>query len=131
VDAERLATIAPFAGLTDEERALVAERGNVVDVPQGQAVTTEGEFGYTFFVVDEGTAEVTEHGQAVATLGPGDFFGEIGLLVTGRRTASVVATTPMRLFALFDQDFRRLCVEVPGFERRLREAMADRFGARR
>ena len=50
--------------------------------------------------------------------------------MTGRRTASVIATTPTRLFAVFDQDFRRLCAEVPAFERRLREAMAERFGAR-
>jgi CRP-like cAMP-binding protein len=128
VDAERLATVPALAALSDEERALVAERGNMVNVPAGRALTTEGEFGYTFFVVDAGTAEVSENGHPVAELGPGDFFGEIGLLVTGRRTASVVATTPMRLFALFDQDFRRLCAQLPAFERRLRETMADRFG---
>ena len=54
----------------------------------------------------------------------------LGLLVTGRRTASVTATSPMRLFALFEQDFRRLCAEVPAFERRVREVMAKRLGWR-
>ncbi len=73
---------------------------------------------------------MAEHGAPICELGAGDFFGEIGLLVTGRRTASVTATSPMRLFALFEQDFRRLCAEVPAFERRVREVMAKRLGWR-
>ena len=130
VDAARIDAIPAFAGLDDEERDAIADAGKVVEVPAGALLTSEGEFGYTFFVVDEGSAEVTAEGRPIAELGPGDFFGEIGLLVTGRRTASVTARTPMRLLALFEQDFRRACARVPAFERLLREAMADRFGAR-
>jgi monovalent cation:H+ antiporter, CPA1 family len=82
-------------------------------------------------VVDDGTAEVRENGIRVAELGRGDFFGELGLLVTGRRTATVVPTSPMTLLALFDQDFRRLEHELPDFARRLREACGERFCADR
>jgi CRP-like cAMP-binding protein len=102
----------------------------VIDVQPGALITAEGEFGYSFFIVEKGTAEVTDHGAPVAKLGPGAFFGEIGLLVTGRRTASVTATSPMRLLALFDQDFRGVCAEVPTFERRVRDVMAERLGHR-
>ena len=66
-------------------------------------------------------------GRRLAKLGPGDFFGEIGLLVTGRRTASMVALSPMRLIALFEQPFRRLERELPTFATSVRAACAERF----
>jgi CRP/FNR family cyclic AMP-dependent transcriptional regulator len=131
VDAARLDAVPAFAGLSEDDRETIAAAGDVVEVPSGAVLTAEGEFGYTFFVVEDGTAAVSDHGQQLGELGPGDFFGEIGLLVTGRRTASVTSTTPMRLLALFDQDFRRVCANVPAFERLLRETMAARFGAGR
>jgi CRP-like cAMP-binding protein len=130
MDANQLSTLPAFADLTEEEQARIAEAGDVIDVPPGALLTAEGEFGYSFFIVEEGIAEVTERGAPIAQLGAGDFFGEIGLLVTGRRTASVTATSPMRLFALFEQDFRRVCAEFPAFERRVREVMAERLDGR-
>jgi CRP/FNR family transcriptional regulator, cyclic AMP receptor protein len=119
-----------FADLTEAEQARIAELCHEVEVQPGAALTAEGEFGYSFFVVQDGSAEVTEERERTAELGPGDFFGEIGLLVTGRRTATVTAKTPMRLLAFFDQDFRCACREVPAFEQRVREAMAERFARR-
>ncbi len=68
-----------------------------VTVEAGETLCLQGEFAYQFFVIEEGTAEVTTDGRRVAELSAGDCFGEIGLLVTGRRVASVVARTPMRL----------------------------------
>ena len=130
MDASQLSTLPAFADLAEEEQARIVEAGDLIDVSPGASLTAEGEFGYSFFIVEEGTAEVTEHGEPICELGAGDFFGEIGLLVTGRRTASVTATSPMRVFAMFEQDFRRLCAEVPAFERRVREVMAKRLGWR-
>ena len=63
----------------------------------------------------------------IATLGPGDCFGEIGLLATGRRTAAVVAETPMRILAMFDQSFRRFEREMPAFADSVRARMRDCF----
>lgn len=130
MDAIPLSTLRAFGDLTEEERACIADVCDVIDVPVGTVLTAEGEFGYSFFIVEEGTAEVTERGEPLCQLGAGDFFGEVGLLVTGRRSASVTATSPMRLLALFDQDFRRLCAEVPAFEGRVRQVMAERLGFR-
>ena len=67
-----------------------------------------------------------DDGRTLAELGPGDFFGEIGLLVTGRRTASVVTREPTRLVAIFDKQFRRLQTEIPEFSARVREALGKR-----
>jgi CRP-like cAMP-binding protein len=127
LDAGRLAQLSCFEGLSDEERARVSELLEEVNVRAGEEVAVQGDFAYQFFVVDEGTAEVRENGIRVAELGRGDFFGELGLLLTGRRTATVVSTSPMKLLALFDQDFRRLEHELPHFARRLREACGERF----
>jgi hypothetical protein len=75
----------------------------------------------------EGTARVEQDGAVVATLEPGDLCGEIGLLLTGRRTAAIVAETPMRMLALFDQTFRRLNSEHPEFAELIRSQSWDRF----
>ena len=127
IDPGRLAQLPCFAELTDEERARVADLLKEKNVAADEGVAIQGDFAYEFFVIDDGTAEVRENGRRVAEIGPGDFFGELGLLVTGRRTATVVATSPMTLFVLFDQDFRRLEHELPHFAQALRETMSDRF----
>ena len=89
-------------------------------------VVAQEEFGYTLYLVEEGDANVVCDGEQIATLTSGDVFGELGLLVTGRRTASVVAFTPMRMLAFFDSDFRRLERELPEVARRVRAQMAQR-----
>jgi CRP/FNR family transcriptional regulator, cyclic AMP receptor protein len=68
-------------------------------------------------------------GKVVRTLGAGDAFGEIGLLATGTRTASVVATSPMRLVAMFSRDFTRLERGLPGLAKSLRKRMAERIAS--
>jgi CRP/FNR family cyclic AMP-dependent transcriptional regulator len=127
IDPARLAQFPCFAELTGEECARVADLFTETNVAAGDEVVIQGDFAYEFFVIDDGTAEVRENGLRVAEIGPGDFFGELGLLVTGRRTATVVATSPMTLFVLFDQDFRRLERELPHFAQSLRETLSDRF----
>jgi CRP-like cAMP-binding protein len=130
VDARRISAQPLFAGLTDDELAFVAEHADEVEVEPGATLTVEGEFGYSFFVVEDGTAKVAQDGETVGMLGPGDFFGEIGLLVTGRRTATVECASPMRVLAFFDQDFRRMDARLPHVTERIRAAMAERFGTR-
>jgi CRP-like cAMP-binding protein len=98
-----------------------------VEVPEGERICSQDDFSYEFFAIEEGAARVEQDGAVVGTLGPGDFFGEIGLLVTGRRTAAVVAETPMRLLAMFDRSFRRLEREQPAFAELIRSQMRGRF----
>jgi cAMP-dependent protein kinase regulator len=126
VDSGTVDRIPLFAGLTDEERAEVAACLQDVAVEAGTMLALQGDNAYQLFVIEAGTAEVRRGGHIVGTLGPGDVFGEIGLLATGTRTASVVATSPMRLGALFMRDFNQIERRMPGLVRSLREAMAER-----
>jgi CRP-like cAMP-binding protein len=131
VYATRLEAIPLFASLAPEERELVGDLVDPVQAPAGQVVASQDAFGYSFFVIEEGTAEVRVDDVGVAQLGPGDFFGEIALLCTGRRTAAVVATSPMKLFALFERDFREIEKRVPELGRELRRVAAERLAAAR
>jgi CRP-like cAMP-binding protein len=127
VDPARLSAIPLFDDLTPKQLALVAETLDEVEVPPGKRIARQGDFAYEFFAIEEGTADVEQDGVVCATLGPGDFFGELGLLVSGRRTASVLSTSPMRILAMFEQSFRRLAREVPGLTDRVRAEMPGRF----
>ena len=94
----------------------------------GEKVVTHGAFGYVLYGIEQGEADVlVADGEPAATLGPGDTFGEIALLVTGRRTASVVARTPMRLVSLFDHEFQKIRRDVPEFERAMRRLGGERW----
>jgi CRP-like cAMP-binding protein len=70
---------------------------------------------------------VTQDGERIAELGPGEFFGEIGLLETERRTASVVATTPMQLIVMFQREFKQMEKEMPAVADRIRTAIRARL----
>jgi CRP/FNR family transcriptional regulator, cyclic AMP receptor protein len=126
VDATALDKIPLFADLTDEERAEVAACLHDVTVDAGAAITVQGDNAWQLFVIEAGEAEVRRDGDVVRTIGPGDVVGEIGLLATGTRTASVVATSPMRLGAMFLRDVKQLESRVPALGKSLRGAMADR-----
>ena len=127
--AKRLEAIPLFSSLAADERELVGDLVDPLQVPAGHEVATQDAFGYSFFAIEEGTAEVRVDDKSVAQLGPGDFFGEIALLCTGRRTAAVVATSPMRLFSLFDADFRQIEKRVPQLARELRRVAGERLAA--
>jgi CRP/FNR family transcriptional regulator, cyclic AMP receptor protein len=127
VDPGQLRGIPLFADLSAEELGRAAELTEWIEVSAGETIGAERNFAYEFFVIEEGRAEVVRDGRRLAELGPGDFFGEIGLLVTGRRTASVVAVTPMRLIVMFEQSFRRLEKELPSFAASVRAACAERI----
>jgi CRP-like cAMP-binding protein len=123
----RLDTVGLFAPLSREERETLADSFDEVEVPAGERITSQGDFAYEFFAIEEGTARVEQDGEVIATLGPGDCFGEIGLIATGRRTAAVVAETPMRILAMFDQSFRRFDREMPAFADSVRARIRDCF----
>jgi CRP-like cAMP-binding protein len=86
----------------------------------------EGDYSYDLTIIDEGQAEVVHDGQVVATLGPGDVFGEAGVLGKAQRNATVRASTPMRLITLTGWDLRRLRNRIPALEQRLGDLAAAR-----
>jgi CRP-like cAMP-binding protein len=127
MDVARLESIPLFAPLSDDEREEIARRSDEVDVPEGRELASQGDFAYEFFVIEDGTAAVTKDGERLAELGPDDFFGEIGLLESERRTATVTATSPMSLIVMFGPDFRDLERRMPELAEQIRKAIRDRL----
>jgi CRP-like cAMP-binding protein len=131
MDPRDVQSIPLFAGLSKDDKKVVAQYADEVDVPAGKVLAEEGRLAYEFFAIKDGTADVTVGGQHAATLGPGDFFGEIGLLGGDRRVASVVATSPMHLVVLTGSQLRAIDSRMPGVAERIRGAMAQRIAANR
>jgi CRP-like cAMP-binding protein len=127
MDEKRLRSLPLFENLGRKERKLVAQRADEIDVPEGKRLATQGEFAYEFFVVEDGTAEVIADGERLAELGPGDFFGEIALVRHDRRTADVVARSPMRLVVLTAADFRAMRRELPDVADQVERAAEQRL----
>ncbi len=98
-----------------------------VGVDAGVQVVTLDDYGTAVYFIEQGEADVrTDSGEAAQALGPGDSFGEIALLLTGQRTATVVSRTPMRLLSLSDHDFERIRARVPELELTLRRVGLER-----
>jgi CRP-like cAMP-binding protein len=126
VESTRLSAIPLFADLPEEDRELIAEAAGETEAAVGDALVTEGDFGYALYAIESGTAVVTHDGEEIRTLGPGDVFGEIAVIASGRRTATVVATSPMRLITLFNRDVWRLERTAPDAAKRLRALVEGR-----
>jgi CRP-like cAMP-binding protein len=127
VDTGRIATFAVFADLPAAELNELAHAMREVEVDAGTEVVTLDDYGTAIYFIEQGEADVrTDGGEASHALAPGDTFGEIALLLTGERTATVVARTPMRLLSLSGQDFERIRARVPELERSLRRLAVER-----
>jgi CRP/FNR family transcriptional regulator, cyclic AMP receptor protein len=126
VDEARLRAIPLFDGLGKKERREVARQADEVDVEPGRHLVREGEFAYEFFALEEGTAEVRRGDQLLAELGPGDFFGEMGLIGQVTRNASVVATSPVTVLVLTGSAFRNIERELPAVSTKIRKAIEER-----
>ena len=124
---EHLQQIPMFSALSKRDLQLVARRAEDVRVPAGKVLVNEGETGHEFFVILDGTARVTRRGKRVATIGPGDAFGELALLDKAPRNATVIAEMPMELVVLGQREFAGIIDEVPGFARKLLAGMASRL----
>ena len=127
VDPSRVASVSSLAGLPPDVQTALANAFDEVEVAAGERIANQGDFAYELFAVVEGTARVEQDGQVVATIGPGELVGEIGLMLTGRRTAAIVAETPMVLLAMFEQSFRRLCSQHREFVDAVRGQGQNRF----
>jgi CRP/FNR family transcriptional regulator, cyclic AMP receptor protein len=126
LDATRLKSIPLFEEVGDEELAQIAPFAQEVSVDEGKVLVREGDFSYEFMAIEEGTAEVTRGGEHVADLGPGDFFGEMGLLEKTLRNATVTAKSPMRLLTLTGWDLRRVERTAPEAIERVRAVLEER-----
>ena len=126
MDEARLKDVELFASLSKEDRQLVARHADEVDADAGKVLIAQGELGYEFFVVEEGSAEVRRDGEVIDTIGPGDFVGEMALLEQVSRNATVVATSPMTLVVLTGPSFRHIEREMPAVAQQIRAAVSER-----
>lgn len=102
-----------FAGLTDDDLGKCAEKLQVEEVLAGSALTREGDFSYKFFVVLEGQVDVLRDFDTIATLGPGECFGETGVAGDEPRNARVVASERSQVATMIGWDFREVCEAIP------------------
>jgi CRP/FNR family transcriptional regulator, cyclic AMP receptor protein len=126
LDASRLKSIPLFEEVGDEELAQISPFATEVTVEEGRELVREGDFSYEFMAIEDGQAEVTRGGEHVADLGPGDFFGEVGLLERTLRNATVTAKTPMKLITLTGWDLRRVERTAPQAVERIRAVLEER-----
>jgi CRP/FNR family transcriptional regulator, cyclic AMP receptor protein len=124
---ELIARVPLFERCSRRELAAIAGIADQVDLPEGRVLVHEGTFGQEFFVLTEGSAEVTRAGRLVSTLGPGDFFGEIALVSNVPRTATVKTLTPVEALVVSGRDFWTLLDESPRTQRKILEAVGDRL----
>jgi len=127
MDASHLESIELFATLSPDQLKKVASSAAEIDVEAGNRLVSEGRFGYEFFVIENGRAEVVRGDTHVADLGPGDFFGEMALLGDTERNASVIASSPLKAVVMTDRDFRKLARSMPEVAERIREACRERM----
>jgi CRP-like cAMP-binding protein len=129
VDTSRIAAFPVLADLPAAELHQLAAAMSEVEVEAGAEVITLDDYGTAIYFIEQGEADVLVKGdESTQALGPGDTFGEIALLLTGERSATVVARTPMQLLSLSGQDFQRIRADVPELERSLRRLGAERAG---
>lgn len=129
MDRSRLEGFPILAGLRPAELDAVASVASELEVEAGCELTAEGDFGHALFAIERGTAEVSRDGEVLRVLGPGEIFGEVAVLASGRRTATVVSTTPMSLIAIFKRDVWALERRSPQAAGRLRALVAERLAA--
>jgi CRP-like cAMP-binding protein len=118
-----------FAGFDRKELTKLAERFDEQTFLPEHGVLTEGMSGMEFFIILDGTAEVIHDGAVIATLKPGDFFGEVAVLDGGPRTASVRALDRLRTLGLPNGSFKQLLLDYPLMAVNLLPQVIRRFRA--
>jgi len=116
-----------FSKLDKKGLADVAHIADELDLPKGKMMAEEGDRGREFFVLLEGEADVTKGDRSINRLQEGDFFGEIALVTQMPRTASVTATSDVRVLVITERDFAALLKRAPQVSRGVAEALAERL----
>ena len=118
-----------FAGCSKTELQRIASLADELDLGDGATLIREGERGREFIVIAEGTVKVTRSGKQLRELGAGDFIGEIALVADVPRTATVTATSPVRLLVVTDRAFRGLLEQMPSIAKKVLQSLGERLHA--
>jgi CRP-like cAMP-binding protein len=130
MDPARLTAIPIFSELSEDEAKRLAAFASETSVAEGQMLMKEGDYSVELIAIEEGTADVIQGGEKIASLGPGDLIGEMGLLERRPRNADVIASSPMRLIKLTHWEIRRMSEDTVNrikatIEERRRSGIAD------
>lgn len=126
MNVETLKKIPVFAEVSDEALKKIAPFVTLSEAPEGKAVVSEGGYSNELFAIEEGTVKVEREGEKIADLGPGDIFGEQGLLEKQGRSATVVATSPVRLLRIGNAELARMRKAMPEVVDELRRKVSER-----
>src|SRR5687768_11223489 len=129
MDESSLRSVPLFESLSSDERRTIAQHADEIEVPEGTELVRQGEFAYEFFVLEDGTADVTRDGERIAELGPGDFLGEMGIVGKAVRNATVVTTSPGNVIVMTSQDFRAMARSNPAVASQIEAAVEERCQA--
>jgi|SRR5579872_118623 len=123
---QRLAGVPLFSECSRDELRSIAGLGTDVGVKEGYVLCAEGRPGSEFFLIADGTARCVVGRKEVARLGPGDYFGELALLLNRPRSATVTATSDMTVHVFDRREFAALLDDSPRIARKLLVALAKR-----
>jgi CRP/FNR family transcriptional regulator, cyclic AMP receptor protein len=123
MDPNRLKEIPIFSHLSDEEAKRLAAFATETSVAEGQILMKQGDYSTELIGIEEGTADVIQDGEKIASLKDGDLIGEMGLLQHEPRNADVIATSPMRVMKLTHWEIRRMSEDTLN---RIKEIVAQR-----
>ena len=128
MDTTQLKRIPLFSDAPDEELKQVAAFAETKEVDEGTQVVSEGGFSRELLAIEDGTAEVSRDGEKIADLGPGDIFGEAGMLDDQMRSATVTATSRLKLISMGHFEVQRLKKDAPSVYERIEKLVDERSG---
>lgn len=128
MDATQLKRIPIFADVPDEDLRVITTFATTDEVPEGTVIVKEGDFANHFMAIEDGTAEVRKGDDKVGELGQGDIFGEMGLIDREKRSASVIATSRVRLIKIERWELQRMKKTLPDVYARIESLAGERHG---
>jgi CRP/FNR family transcriptional regulator, cyclic AMP receptor protein len=126
MDTTQLKRIPLFSDASDDELKKVAAFATAREVDEGTEVISEGSFSRELLAIEDGTAEVSRDGEKVADLGKGDIFGEAGMLDDDMRSATVTATSRLKLISMGHFEVKRLKKDAPGVYEQIEKLVEER-----
>lgn len=126
MDASHLNDVPLLSELSRRQRKAVAQHADELDLAEGTTLVEQGRLAYELFIIVSGTVDVFEDAKKIRELGPGDVIGEIGVLETHKRTATVVATSPVRAIVISAPELRAMTSSYPDVDAQLRQLISER-----
>jgi CRP/FNR family cyclic AMP-dependent transcriptional regulator len=126
MDATQLKRIPIFENVPDEDLTVITTFATSDEFPESAVIVKEGDYANSFMAIEEGTAKVTRNGEHVGDLGPGDIFGEVGLIEKEKRTATVEATSRVKLIKIEHWELQRMKKKLPEVYEKIERVAAER-----